>query len=374
MKSVVTSMLIVGLTATAIYLIMVTRPRLEPVDLPEQVWPVIAIEAQHQTIQPEISLFGDVIAGRRTDLRPSVDGRIVSVSPLLREGGKVSKGDLLLQIDPFTYKADLAEHKSTLKEAEVKLQMLRRDLQRAKELFDAKNVSEQFLDKAELEVLQHEAIVEQRKISVSRAQRNLRDTRLIAPFDGVLGQVNAALGKEYTDQTGEMIAELIDTSRLEVRFSLTNAQYGRFREGTASIIGRPAQVLWKVGDEVAIYSAVIERVGAEIASTTGGVDVFAAIDTGGEQTDMRPGAFVSVRLADKEYVDVLQVPDTALYGTDIIYVVENGRLAERQIKIHSYTGTALVFSSIGEQPIVDGDLIVTTQLRDVGVGAKVEVR
>ena len=124
------------------------------------------VEARYQTIQPQLNLFGEVVAGRRSDLRPRVSGLIINVGANFRDGGIVKKGDLLVEIDPFEFDTTLAEQRSVLKEAKVRLEMLRRDYKRARELFQEKNVSEQFLDNAELEVLQQEAIVEQREISV----------------------------------------------------------------------------------------------------------------------------------------------------------------------------------------------------------------
>ena len=119
-----------------------------------------------------------------------VGGRIVEVGPNLREGGIVKRGELLIQIDRFQYETDLANQRSQLKESEVRLELLRRDYERAKKLFAEKNVSEQFLDTAELEMYQQEASVEQRAIAVKQAVRDLADSRLVAPFDGVVSDVN----------------------------------------------------------------------------------------------------------------------------------------------------------------------------------------
>lgn len=367
-------LIIFGATVGLIYMLIATRPRIELTEAPERVWSVEAVEVRIGTIQPELSLFGEVVAGRRSELVPLVSGLIVEIGDNFREGGQVEQGELLLQIDPFDYQTDLAEQKSILKESRVKLRMLQRDLERAEELYAAKNVSEQFLDTAELDVLQQEAIVEQREIGVIRAERDLRDTRLSAPFSGVLNEVNAALGQQFSGFGANKVADLIDTSRAEVRFSLTNAQYGRLLEGGQPIVGRPVRIMWKVGAGVFEFDAVIERIGAEIASTTGGVDAFAVIDTGGEQNRLRPGAFVSVQLADKTFADTVQVPDTALYGEDTVYIVEDDRLVERKVDVIGYAGTNVLFRVDDRTPIVDGDLIVVTQVREAGVGSKVAVR
>ena len=367
-------LIILGVTAGIVFVLIATRPRIVPNEAPERVWPVEVTAARIGTIQPDLNLFGEVVAGRRTELMPLVSGVMVEIGENFREGGQVRKGELLLQIDPFTYEIDLAEQRSILKEGQIKLKMLNRDLDRAKELYAAKNVSEQFLDTAELDVQQQEAIVEQREIAVKRAKRDLSDTRLVAPFDGVVNAVNAALGKQFSGFGADKVGELIDTSRVDVRFSLTNAQYGRLLESGGSLVGLPVEVLWRVGQGTLKYAAMIQRIGAEIKSTTGGVDLFAVIDTGGQQTELRPGAFVSVRLPDKVYADTLMIPDTALYGEDAVFIVRDARLVRRKVKVVGYSDTNVLFRVDDEYPIAEGDLIVTTQIREGGDGSKVSMK
>lgn len=367
-------LLIVLGTLVIIFLLMATRPRIQPIPTSERVWPVDVIEAKYGTVQPQLSLFGEVVAGRRSELRPLVSGLIIEIGPNFRDGGIVRKGELLVQIDPFDYETALAEQRSILKEAQARLQMLRKDYERAVELRRENTVSEQFLENAELELIQQEAVVEQRGISVTQATRDLRETRLLAPYDGVVNNVSANLGNQVSGFGNDKVADLIDTSRLEVRFSLSNAQYGRLLESSEPVVGRPVQISWQVGNEQMKYEARIERVGAEIVSTTGGVEVYAVIEAAEEQTNLRPGAFVAVSVADKAYENVIRVPESAIYGENVIYVIEDERLSERLIDISGYDGANILFKSAGDPSIEQGDLIVTTQLREGGSGAKVEVR
>ncbi len=366
--------LIVLLTVGAIGLLMATRPELRPVEKPERVWPVAVVEARYGSVQPQLELFGEIVAGRLSELRPQVSGTIVQIGEQFHEGGIVKTGELLLQVDVFDYETARAEQRSLLKKDEAKLAKLQRDLTRARELFAEKNISEQFLDDAQLAVTEQAALVEQGRIELRRAERDLTNTRLVAPFDGVLANVNADLGKQISDVGNEMVAEIIDTSSLEVRFNLSNAQYGRLLKTGESMIGRPVEVTWSIGERQLSYPAAIERVGAKIAATTGGVEVFAVIDSAGQQTSLRPGAFVSVSLQDRNYDSVLRAPETALYGEDIVYVVEADRMSPRKVQILGRSGTELLFVSDGEPRIVDGDTIIVTQLREAGSGARISLR
>jgi RND family efflux transporter MFP subunit len=359
-------------TILIIVVLFATRQELAPVEQPERVWPVEAIEIRRQSVQPRLTLFGETVAGRRSELRALVSGPIVKIGENFHEGGLVAAGDLLIQVDPFAYETMLAERRAQLREAEVRLEQLRRDLRRTRDLFAQKSVSQRDLDNAELSVEQQEAVVEQRRIDVQRAQRNLADTRLTAPYAGVVGNVNANLGKHLG--TNDKVADLIDTSALEVRFSLSNDQYGRLLQSDDAVVGRPVEITWTVGRQAITWPGHIARVGAEITSATGGVDVYAVLDTGGRQITLRPGAFVSVTVPDRRYEDVFVAPETSLYGANEVFVIEDERLAARRVRVVGYSGHDVLFVADGEPALADGDRVVTTQLREAGAGVRVSVR
>ena len=364
-------LLLIAISVAIVVILMGTRPRLTPVRLPERVWPVDVVEVWQKDEQPVLDLFGQVAAGRRTELRALVPGRISEVGSGFREGARVTAGAFLVQIDPFEYQNNVAEEKALLSEAKSRLNVLRRDLSRINELYAENNVSEQQLDDAGLAVKQQEAILEQRRIGLVRAQRDLSDARLVAPFDGVVNSVSADLGKQLG--VNDKVAEIIDTTSLEVRFTLSKSQYGRIIEANEPLKGRPVEVSWQVGDGTLNFAAVVERIGAEIDSTTGGVDVYAVIDPE-VNTLLRPGAFVWTRIADRKFEKVFRTPESALYGDEVYIVTKENRLAARPIIVHGYAGEDVLFSSAGEPVINDGDKVITTQIREGGAGIKVEVR
>jgi len=364
-------LLIILVTVILVGILVFTRPQLTSVESPERVWPVEVVEARKADEQPMLDLSGQVITGRRSELRALVPGPIVEVGRNFREGARVSKGELLVQIDPFEYRNDVAEQKALLAEAEADLEIKLRDEKRIRELFEENNISEQAMDDATLVVEQRRATLEQRRIGLARAERALRDARLLAPYDGLVNGVSADLGKQLSQN--DKVAEIIDTGRLEVRFSLSKSQFGRILESDGVVEGKPVEVSWRVGDETLIYSAVVERIGAEIDSSTGGVGIYAVINQDSE-TLLRPGAFVWARIPDKMYTSVFRAPESALYGSDSIYVVKNDRLRARTIKVEGYAGDDILFSSAGEPAVDDGDQVVITQIREGGEGVKVEIR
>jgi RND family efflux transporter MFP subunit len=363
--------LIVLVTVVVITLLFVTRPKLQPVSVEEKTWPVEIVEITLSDQQPELELFGEVVSGRRSELRALVPGSMVSAGPNFKEGARVAKGELLVEIDPFDYRNDLAEQKALYSEAQVRMKTVQRDLKRIRELYDENNVSEQNLDDAVLAVELQTATLEQRRISLARAQRALSDTRLTAPYDGVVNAVSADLGKQLS--VNDMVAEVIDTSRLDVRFTLSNAQFGRVIETGRPIEGRPVRVAWQVGNETLEYVARVDRVGAEIDSTTGGIEIYAAIEPDAK-TLLRPGAFVWVHIADKVFSKVFRAPESALYDSNTVYVVNDGRMAVRGIEVVGYFGNDILFIPRGEQSVQNGDRVIITQVREGGEGVRVDIR
>ena len=79
--------------------------------------------------------------------------------------------------------------------------------------------------------------------------------------------------------------------------------------------------------------AIIERLGAEIDATSGGIDAYARLLNIGLDTPLRPGAFVEILVPAKMYQQVFRIPDTAIVGENEIYLVESGRLVSRSIEV-----------------------------------------
>ena len=83
-------LLIVLVTVVIVVILVFTQPRLVSVESPERVWPVEVVEAHKTDEQPMLDLSGQVISGRRSELRALVPGPIVEVGRNFREGARVS--------------------------------------------------------------------------------------------------------------------------------------------------------------------------------------------------------------------------------------------------------------------------------------------
>ena len=382
-----------------------------PKEIVERSWNVSVVEADPAEVTSEINLYGELVSARSVDLRSLVGGEIIEVSDNLKEGARVTAGSVLVEVDPFDYDAIVREREAAILEAKSRLAELeaakrsdqlsleqdikileleQRSLQRAEQLRKKGNISDKALDDAKTSISrqrqqvdqrraqvdiqgarigQQIAAVERQQVALERAQRDLQNVSLVAPFTGYLQNVSVELGKKIDAK--DLVAKLIDDTRIEVKFHLSNTQYGNLLGSETGLIGRPVQILWKAGERAFEFSGVIKRIGSSIQSNTGGVEIYALLNSTPNLAKVRVGAFVEISMSGAMYKNALRIPDYALYDGDIVYKVQDGRLAPVEVVVLQNEGTSLIVRADG---LKRGDKILTTRFAEVGPGIKVEVR
>ncbi len=401
--------IVVLITSFGAFFVLVSlREEVQTTPPTERVWQVNAQRVQLGDIQPMLNVFGEIVAGRRVDLRTFVGGEIIEASPNLRDGGIIEADDIILKIDPFAYEnavdetiarqtearakheeliARRTQEENLLKRAQEQAVLRRRDLDRAIKLAKAGHISEKTLDDKRLAVSQQEQAVEMRKsslaiqearleqqegavkraeIAVALAERDLARTVLAAPFRGFLSNVTAAEGRQLN--VNDRAATLTDADQLEVRFHLSDQQFGRIVTSAGSLSGQEINVLWKVGKKTLPFEGQIIRIGAEISQIAGGVSVFAEVRTPNRDSTLRPGAFVEVQLADRPYENVVRIPENAIYNGDIVYVIVDGRLQPRPVITVGTIGGDVII----QNGLKNGDLVMTTWFAEAGPGTRVQ--
>ncbi|MEE9375028.1 MAG: efflux RND transporter periplasmic adaptor subunit [Rhizobiaceae bacterium] len=405
--TVLQAILVIAIIAGALYITKTMiegkpKPRVRPAF--KTIYTIETITAKVKDHQPLIISYGQTVAARTVDLRSLVSGEITKVNKNLRAGAQVNKGDALVSIDDFNYRGALLEAQASVSEAKARilensaqivleksklaasieqLKISKSDLRRAQKLKKRGSSTVKELDARRLIVSQRkqsvdlstntikvqqsratqiEASIERLEWRVRQAKRNLESTTLIAPFTGIVRSSSAEVGRAIT--ANDVVVSLYEANTLEVKFTLTDAQYGRLQSSQIGLIERPVKVTWSVGDKGYTYAAIIDRVGAEIASNRGGVELFAIIDKPNNKIAIRPGAFVEVLIPDLLFTSTISVPDTSIYENNLVYVEYNGKLERRKVSVVTYDGEkALIASGINE-----GDEVLVTRITEVSEG------
>ena len=373
-------------------------------------WLISPIKAAIADQQPELIAYGKIIAQRDVEMRALVAGPIVAVGSNFVDGGRVSKGDLLVEIDPFEFSSAVTSAEALVLEAKAhyteiqaqidaeesnltydreQLEIATRELQRRETLAKERVISEKALDDSRLARNERAraaalgernlnmlragadrqlAVVAQAQVKLDRARRDLRNSRLLAPFDGYLTETAAAIGKSLP--VNGKVARLIDLGRLEAKFHLSNEEFGRLVSTPDGLQNRAARVIWRIGAETFRFAAEISRVGAESDAASGGVQAYARIASGTAHSSLRPGAFVEVYLRDRLYRQVARLPESALHDDERVYVVVDGRLQTRLVELVARIGNDVLVH--GE--LAHGETVATTRFPGIGPGVKVDIK
>jgi membrane fusion protein, multidrug efflux system len=373
------------------------------------VFAVNAIPVRFANVRPKLVLFGNTVAGRKVEIRSLVAGQVVSTSDSLRDGGTIPVGATILTIDPFNFKSTLAETKAQAAEATAKIQeykasianersnlvfakeqvkLARTDLDRAVPLSRRGTVSKRTVDDRRLTVSQRlqaialiennikvwEARIAQQQAALirletagRRAEQRLAETKLKAPFNAYVTDVGAQVGRMLS--VNDRVATLIDLDWIEIAFTVTDRQFGRLARGEGGINGREVEVRWNIGDKPIIYRAKIDRVGANVLSEAGGVQVYARVENPAKGVGLHPGAFVELRVPDTEFTDVARLPSAAVFNGNTVYVIAEGKLSARKIAIVSTSGSDVLVRG----NIKAGERIMSTRLSLPGDGVRVRV-
>ncbi|PCH97169.1 MAG: hypothetical protein COB84_03990 [Rhodobacteraceae bacterium] len=374
----------------------------------ERVFAVNVETVRGQMATPVIETFGEILSGRTLDLRASSSGAVVQMADSFREGGMVSKGDLLFQTDPAIANAnaqlretELAEAKSEQVEATSALVLAQDELvaaQRQSDLRAQAHARQQSLRKrgigteAALETAAlaassaQQAVLSKRqalanaksritragialarvKINLDEAHRLLDDTSIVAEFSGVLADVTGVRGGLVG--ANERLARLIDPQRLEVAFRISSDDYARLVT-TDPDLGA-TDVLVRFGSLGIEIFAKIDRVSGAVGEGQTGRQLFASLDPN-MISAVRPGDFVSVVLSEKPMQNVVVLPSTAMNANQEVLALGAGdRLEIIPVQILRKQGDHIIVA-LGA---LDGRDVVLERAPQLGAGIKVEPR
>ncbi|HDP98887.1 MAG TPA: efflux RND transporter periplasmic adaptor subunit [bacterium] len=177
---------------------------------------VTAEKVQRGDITQVVSGPGRVQPEVEVKISANVSAEIVGL--YVKEGERVAKGQLLVELDRTKYLAAVDRAKSTKKAAEARLIKACNDYQRAQQLYEKKLSSLAQLENSEADLKLAESDLEQSIASLKQAEDDLAKTRLFSPRDGIVTKVNKEVGEIALGSMfqADVIMVVSDLSKMEV--------------------------------------------------------------------------------------------------------------------------------------------------------------
>jgi len=304
-----------------------------------RVAPVVA-----QDLVYEIKAPGTLEAEELVQITAQVEGAVTDVR--FHEGDAVGRGTVLLRIDPERYQLELKRADANYERAMADARRAASDLSRREQLAEENLVAAEELNRARQEADRLSADAQSAKAARDIAAQNVVRSAVRPPQPGVVNTKTVETGKFV--KAGDVLATLVDVSRLRLRFKVSEAESLRARPGQA--------VRFRVASLGARdFQATLYHVGDLADPATRQVEVMGWVRNPGE---LKPGFFAEVSLASETRRGALLVPESAVQASEkgfVTYAVVDGKARLRPIQIGLRTGTGLVEIQSG---VKAGDMVV----------------
>jgi HlyD family secretion protein len=182
-------------------------------------------------IQQSITATGTVNAVTTVLVGTQVSGTIKEL--FVDFNSRVKKGQLIAQIDPEMFEAQVAQARANREKADATFQDAERTFKRNQELFSRNLVPRSDLDTAETNYFGSKAQLEQAKAALRVAETNLRYTRILSPVDGVVISRNVDIGQTVAAsfQTPTLFTIAQDLTKMQINTNVAESDIGMVQVG-----------------------------------------------------------------------------------------------------------------------------------------------
>lgn len=312
---------------------------------PVQATLTVSVEkVSSQTITSSVSATGTVAAWQEATISAEESGlRLTEM--LVKEGDHVKARDVVARLDDSLLKAQLAEQKAAVAQAQATLDSALSAAARADKLLASNAVSAETAEDKATAVKTGKAGVEQAEAAAERLQAELDRTTIRAPFDGTVSSKPAVTGSIV--QAGTELMKIIRDGRLEVGVLVPEKDLAAISTGQAATIADASG---------RTFSGSVSSIAETVNSTTRLATVYVAI---GEGSGLKPGMFarVSIQTASARQLSVAEAALVWHDGKPAVFTVDDaGKVSARPVT----TGTRQNGRVAIESGLSEGDDVVVT--------------
>ena len=329
---------------------------------------VKAEEIKYTTITSPVSAPGRVASISEVDIIAEASGKILINNVPLKKGAEFNKGDVLFTIYPDEVKLALKSKKSQylttlanlLPDIKIDYPEYEEQFRKFFNSIDVNNKLPEFpkIENEKLEIFLASRNVLSDYYSILKDQLQLSRHTIVAPFNGTYSEVYLEAGA-YTNMGGK-VAHAIQTDILEIEVPLDKFD-----------------AEWvKIGDKIGLYSesrdikwiGTIVRKSRFVDENTQSQGIFIRVKNTGNKPLMA-GEYLKAKFPGHPIENVMEVPRNAVFNTNEVFIVEEGKIHKETINIIKLNERTLIFNGVEE-----GKTIVIQPLINVLEGTMVDVQ
>lgn len=314
--------------------------------------PVKAVRVARDTISERLKYTGTVEARKSITITPDVGGKIARIH--VREGDRVSRGQVLAELDTEAIRLQLKQAEAGAAVAEAGFNDALKNKERMDRLLKENAVSEQQHEKVQLAYEAAEAQKSQAQAALNLARHALDVSIMRAPFDGIVASKNAEVGDVINPMMGGYgaasgVLRIVDFTQIKIVVDVAQTDVQRLHKGQAAFLA----VSYAPG---ASFPGEITFVNPAADPMTKKFRVEITADN--PEGIVRPGTFGEVFFEVTTHENALVVPQRAVLENAYVFVIENGRAVKRLVSMgleNSHRVEILSGLAEGEWVIVEGN-------------------
>lgn len=310
---------------------------------------VVAVESVIKKVPIYISAIGTVTPYYTANIQPQVTGRILGIK--FKEGQKVKKNDVLVEIDPAAYQAQVTQYEGQLERDKAIYNNANIDLKRYKELWKEKSISNQTLATQEGLVQQYKGTVKMDEGYLEAARVNLDFCKIRAPFDGLMGIALLTEGALVSSATNIAVINVVNPISVlfniqDIRLEEILQEFRKEKKMLVEVFNRNKNKFIKNGE--------LNSIDNQINISTGTIQLRARFNN--DDLLLYPNQFVNVKLLIQELNDAVTVPVPAIqYGPDgaFVYKIIDEKATIQSVFVEVLTeGEAVIKSGLEKDELV----------------------
>ncbi|MBM7059167.1 efflux RND transporter periplasmic adaptor subunit [Pseudomonas sp. UL073] len=319
---------------------------------------VSVAEVIQQPVTEWDELTGRLEAPESVVVRPRVSGYIDKVA--FSEGSLVKKGDLLFQIDPRPFEAEVRRLEAQLQQVRANLSRTENEARRGERLRASNAISAELADARASAALQARAEVAAIQAGLEAARLNLNFTQVTAPIDGRVSRAEVTTGN-LVNAGESRLTSLVSTDKVYAYFDADERVFLKYnqlaRQGSR---GDATPVYLGLSDEDGFpHLGQMDFIDNQVDPKTGTIRGRAVFDN--RKGEFTPGLYARLKLVGSATYDAALIKDSAV-GTDlgkkfVLVLAEDDKVAYRAIELGpKLEGLRIVRSGLakGEKIVVNG--------------------
>jgi HlyD family secretion protein len=263
------------------------------------------VTIERGNIASVVSSTGILQATTTVEVGTQVSGKIAEIYVDFND--RVVKDQLIARIDPTLLEHEVRAAEANIERNTAEREQARRDLDRARRLYETQAATESEFQTAEYKHAVAEAALKSAEVNLERAERNLGYTEIRAPISGIVLDRKMDVGQTVAASFSAPLLFLIaeDLEKMEILASVDESDIGKIRQGghaRFTVQAYPNESFQGTVAQVRLQSSTQENV----------VSYTVVLSVDNQDGRLLPGMTATVDCIVEEVFDVMKVPSAAL--------------------------------------------------------------